>query len=359
MRYTKLTFMAVAAVAALALSSCAGGGTGETTDPEDQSLVVSIWADYYPATLAEDFEAATGIPVTIVNHATNEEVVSKLLANGGEGVDVAFVSGQYAQALNEAGLLEPLDKAAIPNEANLYPEAAELAYDLGNNYSMPYAWGTTGVCYRTDLVAEAPTSWMDLLDPAPDVVGKTTMLATERWMALPALKVLGYSMNSTSLEELDEVKTLLLETKQTLLAFDDTTFYSKLVSGEASLVEAWDGWCNYGIAEDPNISWVVPEEGSDLWVDTITVLKSSANKAAAMEFVNYILDVEVGKFVAENILYKVPNKAAMEALDPALLEQFPNMAMDPAELLKGEVVVDLGEFSPEYTRLATEIAAAG
>lgn len=358
MQFPKLTLAAAAAVAALALTSCAGGEPTTPVDPEEQSLVVSIWADYYPADLAETFEEATGIPVTIVNHATNEEVMAKLLA-GGSGIDVAFVSGQYAQALNEAGLLSELDKALIPNEANLYSEAAELAYDPGNVYSMPYAWGTTGLCYRSDLVPFEPTSWNDLLNPAPELVGKTTMLATERWMALPALKLLGDSVNSTDPAVLEEVKEQLLKTKPTLLAFDDTTFYSKLVSGEAWLVEAWDGWCNYGIAEDPNIKWVVPEEGSDLWVDTITVLKDSPNQEAAMEFVNYILDVEVGTFVAENILYKVPNRAAMEALDPALVEQFPNMGMTAVELLEGEVVVDLGEYSTEYTRLATEIAAAG
>jgi spermidine/putrescine transport system substrate-binding protein len=355
-RYRKLTFAAGAAIAALALSSCAP--SAETpTDPEDQSLVVSIWAAYYPETLAADFEAATGIPVTIVNHANNEEIFAKLLANGGEGIDIAFVSGQYADALNQAGLLEPLDKELIPNEANLYAEAAELAYDPGNTFSMPYAWGTTGLCWRSDLVAEAPTSWNDLLQPAADVTGKTTMLATERWMALPALKSLGYSVNTTDPAELEEARAQLIETKDTLLAFDDTTYYTKLVSGEASMSEAWDGWCNYAIAEDPNVSWMIPEEGSDLWVDTITVLKSSPNKAAAMEFVNYILDVEIGTFVAENILYKVPNQAAMESLDPALLEQFPNMAMSPADLLKQEAIVDVGDFSTEYTRLATEIAA--
>ena len=246
----------------------------------------------------------------------------------------------------------------IPNESNLYPEAAELPYDLGNAFSMPYAWGTTGLCYRSDLMSSEPTSWNDLLKPAADVTGKTTMLATERWLALPALKALGYSVNTTDQSELDEVKAQMLETKKTLLAFDDTTFYSKLVSGEASLTEAWDGWCNYGIAEDPNIKFVVPSEGSDLWTDTMTVLKTSENQEAAMAFINYILEPEVHSWVVENILYKVPNEAAMELVDPTLFETFPNLAMTPAELLTQEGIVDVGEFTPQYTRLVTEILAA-
>jgi len=359
---TIFTAAALSTAAALALTSCAsGGGGGDAIDPEaditEQSLTVGIWADYYPEDIAERFEEETGVPVTIVNHATNEEAVAKVTAGGDSGIDVLFVSGQYAQALNEQGLLEPLEKSLIPNESNLYAEASELAYDEGNQFSLPYAWGTTGLCYRSDLTGYEPTSWMDLLEPTPEVSGKTTMLSTERWLALPALKALGYSVNSTDEAELEEVKEQLLETKSTLLAYDDTTFYDKLITGEASLVEAWDGWCNYAIAESPETKFVVPEEGSDLWVDSMTVLKTSQNKEAAMAFLNFVLEPEQGAWVAENILYKVPNEAAMDSLDPALFEQFPNMAMTPEELAEQETIIDLGEYSTEYTRLVTEVTA--
>lgn len=352
---------AVVATAVLALSACGGGSGSADLNPEadisQQKLVVGIWADYYPEDLAETFEAETGVPVQIVHHATNEEIMAKLTAGGDSGIDVAFVSGQYAQALNEGGMLQELDHSLIPNIENLYPEAMEMAYDDGNTFSLPYAWGTTGLCYRSDLLPAEPTSWKDLLEPSAEVAGKTTMLSTERWMALPALKALGYSVNSENPDELAAVKEQLTATKPTLLSFDDTTFYSKLVTGEAVLTEAWDGWCNYGITEDPNIKFTVPEEGSDLWVDTMTVLKSSQNKEAAMAFLNYVLEPEVHSWAAENILYKVPNKAAMEALDPELLATYPNLAMTPAELAEQEVIVDLGDYSTEYTRLATEISA--
>ncbi|HEY1106315.1 spermidine/putrescine ABC transporter substrate-binding protein [Agromyces endophyticus] len=349
---------------ALALTSCASGGgdtAGETLDPDadlsKQSLTVSIWSDYYPEDLAEQFEQATGVKTTIVNHTTNEDIVAKLTASADSGIDVAFMSGQYAQALGEQGLLAKLDKSLIPNEENLYPEATELAYDEGNVYSEPYAWGTTGLCYRPDLTGFAPTSWNDLLNPKPELEGKTTMLSTDRWLAMPALKAAGYSVNTTDDAELDEAKAQLLKTKPTLLAYDDTTFYSKLVSGEAAMVEAWDGWCNYGIAENPDIEFVVPDEGADLWVDTMTVLNSSKNKEAAMAFVNYILDPEVQTWVAENILYKVPNQQAMEALDPALVEQYPTLGISVDDLMKQEAIVDLGDDTTKYVDLNAEVLA--
>ena len=357
---TRIAAVAAGGVAlVLAATSCSSGG-GEPADPTEagpQELVVSIWADYYPEDLAEQFEAATGIKLTIVNHTTNEDVVAKLTASADPGIDVAFMSGQYAQALAEQGLLAELDKSFIPNETNLYPEAHELAYDPGNRYSEPYAWGTTGLCYRPDLTGFEPTSWNDLLNPRPELVGKTTMLSTDRWLAMPALKAQGHSVNTTDDAELAEAMAQLIETKPTLLAYDDTTFYSKLVSGEAAMVEAWDGWCNYGIAEDPSITFVIPEEGADLWVDTMTVLESSKNKDAAMTFVNYILDPEVQTWVAENILYKVPNQAAMDALDPALLEAYPTLGITVDELFEQEVIVDLGEDTLKYVDLNSQVLA--
>jgi len=188
-------------------------------------------------------------------------------------------------------------------------------------------------------------------------VGKTTMLSTDRWLAMPALKAAGNSLNTTDDAELDAAKAQLIETKPTLLAYDDTTFYTKLVSGEAAMVEAWDGWCNYGIADNPDIAFVIPEEGADLWVDTMTVLESSKNKEAAMAFIDYVLDPEVQSWVAENILYKVPNQAAMEALDPALIESYPTLGITVDELFEQEVIVDLGEDALKYVDLNAEVLA--
>lgn len=352
--------LAVLAVVSVVVAACGGGaGDVEQNPTEDQSIVISNWEGYMPEDLPTTFAEQSGFDATVTFHATNEEIVGKLVAANGEGYDVAFVSGQFAQALAEQGLLADIDPEQIPNLANLYPEATELAYDPGNTFSVPYAWGTTGLCYRSDLVGQAPTSWMDLLKPAPEAEGKVTMLATDRWLMLPAQKALGYSVNTTDEAEMTEVKNLLLEAKTHLLAYDDTTFYAKLVSGEAVLVEAWDGWCNYGIAENADIGWVVPEEGSDLWVDTMVILKSSKNQAAAHAFINYVLDAANHAWTVENILYKVPNAAAMEQVDPALFETYPNLAVEPAELLGQEGLLDLGEAQPMYTDIATEVAASG
>lgn len=323
-----------------------------------EKLVISNWDGYMPKDMAEKFKAATGIDLEVSVHATNEEIMGKVTASGGEGFDVLFVSSPFAEALNNLGLLTPIDHAKVPNLANLYTEATQLKHDPGNAFSVPYTWGTTGLCYRSDLVKAEPTSWNDLLKPADDIKGKTTMLATDRWLMAAAFLASGMSVNTVEQADLDKARDQLIETKRTLLAYDDTTFYSKLVSGEASLVHAWDGWCNYGIAEKPEIKYVIPKEGSDLWVDAIVITKASKNPDAAHKFIDFVLNADNGKWVVENIMYKSPNKAGMEAVDKSMFEKYPNMAIAPADLLKYEQLRDLGNGMKAFSKTVSEVMAA-
>lgn len=321
-------------------------------------IVISNWDGYMPADLLKNFQEATGIEAELSLHATNEEIMGKVVAGKGKGYDVLFVSSPFAEALDKLGLVAKIDHSMIANMANLYSEAGALEHDPGNTFSVPYAWGTTGLCYRSDLVTGEPQSWNDLLKPADSLKGKITMLATDRWLMAAGMLSKGYSVNEADQGKIDEVKSSLIEAKGSLLAYDDTTFYSKLVSAEAHLVHAWDGWCNYGIGENAKIKYMIPKEGSDLWVDTMVVTSASENKEAAHKFINYVLSADVGKWVVENILYKVPNKAAMDAIDPALIESFPNIGIAPADLLKYEQLRDLGQTQKAYTKAVSEIMAA-
>lgn len=350
MRLRRILSAASAAGAVLLLSA----GLAQAAD----KLVISNWDGYMPKELAEKFKAETGIELEIAVHATNEEIMGKVVASKGEGYDVIFVSSPFAEALDKLGIAAKLDHAKIPNLANLYPEASQLKHDPGNTFSIPYSWGTTGLCYRSDVVKTAPTSWNDLLKPSDDLKGKTTMLSTDRWLMAAGELALGMSVNEVDPAKLEQVKALLIDAKKTLLAYDDTTFYSKLVSGEASLVQAWDGWCNYGITEKPEIKYVVPKEGSDLWVDTMVLIEGSKNKDAAYKFLDYILKADTGKWVVENIMYKTPNKAGMDAIDKSLLEKYPNMAIAPADLLKYEQLRDLGDGMKTFSKVVTEITSS-
>jgi spermidine/putrescine transport system substrate-binding protein len=270
-----------------------------------------------------------------------------------------FVSSPFAEVLRKQGLLADIDPVKVPNLKNLYPEATHLEYDQGNRFSVPYTWGTTGICYRSDKVTPAPQSWNELLNPSDALKGKVTMLATDRWMLGAGFLAKGWSVNDSDPAQIAAVRDQLIATKKRILSFDDTTFYSKLASGESLMAHAWDGWCNYGTQANAAIKFVVPKEGSDLWVDTMVVLKSSKHQDEAFKFINFMLAKENHAWVAENILYKVPNQAAMAGLSADLLKQYPNLTIAPAELLKMEQLRDLGGTTQKaYTRAVTEIMAA-
>jgi spermidine/putrescine transport system substrate-binding protein len=341
----------LAALTVLAVAVVAGSATAR---PSAVTLTISNWDLYTPEDLIPKFEKATGIKVKLAKHATNEDIMGKLEAQNGGGYDIVFVSGPFAESLKKRGWAAKLDHTQIPNRKNLYASAFKLGYDRGNNYSMPYTWGTTGLCWRSDLT-KTPKSWWDLLKPSADLKGKTTMLATDRWLMLPALRVLNYSINTVDPKKLAKAAAVLKETKKTLLAYDDTTFYSKLVSGEAKLVEAWDGWCNYGIAENPKIKFVVPKEGADVWVDTMVVLAKSKHQAEAHKFLNFVLRPDSGKSVTELVLYKTPNEVAMRQVKKSLAKQYPNLAIPPKKLLTYETERDLGKAQPLWSRTVSEI----
>lgn len=357
-----LAVVGVLTVIAAACSDTSSESAAPTsTEPavplEDQEIVVSNWAAYTPKGLVEAFEKETGVEVTLLeDHVNNEDVIGKLQASGGTGRDVVFISGHYVQTLVDNGWAATLDHAQIPNLANLYPEASELAYDVGNQYSVPYTWGTTGMCYRSDLVDVPIDSWNDLLEPDDSLKGKITMLGTERWLLQPALFTLGYSANTQDPAQIEEARDLTIAAKENLLAFDDTVFYEKLDSGEASLVQGWDGWCNY--AANENVEFVVPSEGSDLWADVMTVMESSENKEAAHAFIDFVLRPENHVKVAELVLYKVPSGPAMDLLDPAIVEAYPNLGITPEELLAYEALVPVGDAQADWSQAAAEIKAS-
>lgn len=322
-----------------------------------EKIVISNWDNYMPPDILERFTKETGIEVEKQIHATNDEIMGKVAASGGKGYDVLFVSQTYVEVLKKLGYLAELDQAKIPNMKYYYPEAFKLSFDPGLKYAAPYAWGTTGLCYRSDLV-ETPTSWYDLFQPKDELKGKVTMLSEERWLLAAGLKALGYSVNETDEKKLNEAKDLLIKAKATMLAYDNTTFFSKLVSGEALLVHAFDGWCNYGTTDNPAIKYVVPKEGSDTWIDSMVVMKSSEHKDAAYKLINFILEPKNHAWTVENILFKVPNKAAMEVVDKEVIAKYPTLSITPAEMVANEEVHDVGSAQKMVSRIVTEIKAA-
>jgi len=372
MRRRNAVRIAVACVAiGIVLAACSSGSSGGNSAggsaslslaPQETggvTLKVLAFADYMPPDIPKRFKELTGNTLDITTSASNEDAIAKIQAAGPGGYDIAWITSGFTQGLINQGALEPLDHSKLANLSNLYPQASELDYDPGNQYSVPYSWGTTGICYRDDLIKNTEIdSWDDLLHPSSELMGKVTLIDEDRWLMLPALKMLGFSMNTTDPDQLNQAADLLIDTKPNLLGYDGDTFYQKLVTGEALAVEGWDGYCNFGTAENPAIKYITPKEGADIWVDTMTIPKGSTHYDQAVQFINFILEPENQAWVAENILFKVPNEPAMESLDPKFLDQFPNMNMTPEELLQQEAVQNLGDGQQAFTDAVSRVKAA-
>ncbi|WP_413875614.1 spermidine/putrescine ABC transporter substrate-binding protein [Albidovulum sp.] len=323
-----------------------------------EDITFVTFSGYYPPQLFDEFEKATGIHVNLVEVATNEETMGRMVASNGAGFDVMIVSSPFVTALENLGMLAEVDHDKIPNLKNLYDEAFNLPYDPGLKLSVPYAWGTFGLCYRKDLVSPAPTSWADLLQPSDAIKGKYTMVPDERWFMEPAQKLLGKSINDVSEETLAAIRPLLESGKKDVLTFDGFTQGSRLISGESVMASTWEAWCNMAARDGGDVDYVVPKEGGDTWVDTFVIPKATEHKEAAETFIDFVLRPEVHSWLITELLYKVPNKAAMESVDPEFYKKYPAYRYTAADLGKNEILMDLGADAPRVSKFVTEVMAA-
>lgn len=343
----------VALTAASALALAVGAAQAAET------ITFVTFSGYYPPKLFEEFEAATGIKVDVVEVATNEETMGKMMAADGTGFDVMIVSSPFVTALQKLDMLSEVNHQNIPNISNLYPEAMKLSYDPGLKYSVPYAWGSFGICYRDDMLTAKPTSWMDLLKPSDELKGRYTLVPDERWFMEPAQLASGKSINDVSPETLETIRPLLIEAKKNVLAFDNFTMGSRLVSGEIAAAATWEAWCTMAMRDGgENIKYVVPKEGTDTFVDVFVIPKKAEHKEAAEKFINFVLEPEHHGWMISELLYKIPNKAAMDAADPELAKKYPPLRMTAEELLKNEILADLGADAPRVSKFVTEIMSA-
>ncbi|PIE33012.1 ABC transporter substrate-binding protein [candidate division KSB3 bacterium] len=319
---------------------------------EKPVLNVYNWDDYIDEETIPEFEEKFGVKVNYDVYDSNESLLAKLQA-GASGFDVIFPSDYMVNIMIQLDLLEPLDKTQIPNIANLDPALLDQPFDPGNKYSLPYTWGTAGIGYRADKVTEPVESWSVMFDPKYE--GRIVMLDDVRETLGAALKYLGFSFNSTNPEELAKAKELLIQQKSIIKAYVSAQGEQMLLSSDAWLVHNWIGDIYRVAAEDPNIKYVIPKEGSSKFIDTCAIPKTAQNKEFAHQFINFLLEAEVDARIHNRIQYLTANKAAMPLLDEALRNTMENMSAEIAEKL--EYIEELGRDTRLWDKTWTEIKA--
>ena len=321
------------------------------------------WEDYISQDAIDLFTEETGITVNMMNFTTNEDMMVQL-RNSPSSFDVVFPSDYCVERLVAENLLEEIDFARIPDFQYIDPNLKNPSYDKENRYSVPYMWGTVGILYNTQMVDEPITSWSALFDPKYQ--NNVFMMDSIRDTMGITLKYLGYGINTRNPLEMNEAKEALIKQKKDgiVKAYQVDETKDKMVAGEAALALMWSGDAQYAIDIDqqnaerngtePTLAYVVPDEGSNIWVDAMVIPKGARNKENAETFINFMCRPDVAQINCNEIWYSTPNLEAVELMGDDYVD---NLTMNPTQDIidRCEFFNDIEDIIPIYNAMWLEI----
>jgi spermidine/putrescine transport system permease protein len=320
-----------------------GGGAG-------RELNLFIWSGYIAPETLRRFEQRMGVRVNVDLYDSNEALLAKVQA-GNAGYDVLCPSNYIIEVLLRQDKLLPLDRRALPHFSNLDPRFLDLRFDPGNRHSVPYFWGTAGIGYNRRRVGEVD-SWSALWDPR--YRGRVLMLDDPRETFGAALKRMGESLNATDTALLRRAQDMLIAQKPLVRAYNSSNYEDVLLSGDVWLAQGWNGQFAKVMDQDPDLVYVVPREGSSLFLDSLVIPRGAPHPELAHAFIDFTLEAEVAAEICATMQYSTPNRAAFPLLPEALRR---NSAVFPPDEVtaRAELIEDIGEAALLYDRLWTEV----
>lgn len=341
-------------IASVAVTSLAGCGNKDSAYKNGE-VVVYNWGEYIDPDVITMFEEETGIKVVYDEFETNE-IMYPQIAAGAVSYDVVCPSDYMIERMIKEGLLAELDYNNIPNISNIDETYLEKSkqFDPENKYSVPYCWGTVGILYNKTMVDEPVDSWSILWDEK--YKDNILMQDSVRDAFAVALKSLGYSLNSTDEKELNEAKELLAKQKPLVQAYVVDQVRDKMIGNEAALGVIYSGEAIFTKRENPDLEYVVPKEGSNVWIDSWVIPKNAKNKANAEAFINFLCRDDIALKNFEYITYSTPNKAARELIQDEDIKNSKTAFPDPSTLDNCETYKYLGPENDElYSTLWNEV----
>lgn len=321
-------------------------------------VIVYNWGEYIDPEVLEMFEEETGIHVVYEEFETNEIMYPKI-QSGAIAYDLVCPSDYMIQKMLQNDLLQPLDFDNIPNAKNIgdvYFEKSQQ-FDPDNLYSIPYCWGTVGILYNKTMVDEPIDSWKVLWDTK--YKDSILMQDSVRDAFGVALKTLGYSLNSTSIHELTQARDLLIQQKPLVQAYVIDQVRDKMIGNEAAIGVIYSGEAIYTQSENPNLVYVVPKEGSNMWIDSWVMPKNAPNKENAEKFLDFLCRPEIALMNFEYITYSTPNEAAREMIEDPEIRDSEIAFPDDSILSRCETFTYLGEDADEvYNQLWREVKSS-
>ncbi len=346
MKFTKILPILLP-LAALVLSGC-GSDTesGEVADSEN-ILYVYNWDEYIADGVIEMFEEETGYTVVYDVFETNEGLYAKL-ASGDISYDVICPSDYMIAKMIANDMLEPIDYSKIPNLKYIgedYIESSK-AFDPDFAYSVPYTWGTVGILYNTTMVDEEVDSWSILFDEK--YRHNIVMLDSVRDSYAVALKYLGYSLNTLDEEELAEATELLIKQKPIVQAYEVDYARERMINNSAAMAVIYSGEALYSQDYNEDLEYVVPKEGSNIWIDGWVIPKNAENKEAAHAWIDFMCRPDIAKMNLEYITYSTPNTEVYDMLDDEDLKSSTTLFPDSDITDRCEAFSYLGEEGDKY-----------
>lgn len=307
-------FIACLLLTALTASVLAGCGQSSSAGSNGEVYVYN-WGEYIDPETIDMFEEETGIKVIYDEFETNEIMYPKVEA-GASVYDVICPSDYMIQKMVDNDLLSPLNFDNMPNAkenigAQYYEQAKE--FDPENQYCVPYCWGTVGILYNKTMVDEPITSWSVLWDEK--YADNILMQDSVRDAFMIALKLNGYSMNSVDPAELEVAKNSLIEQKPLVQAYVIDQVRDKMIGNEAAIGVIYSGEAIYTQRENPDLEYVIPEEGTNVWIDGWVVPKNAPNKENAEKFIDFMCRGDIALMNFEYITYSTPNTAAQALIE--------------------------------------------
>ena len=308
--------------------------TGCSQEEAGETVRIYNWGDYIAPGVIELFEEETGIEVVYDTFETNEDMYLKLKNSSGYTYDVVIPSDYMISKMLREDMLAEIDFNNVPNAAGIDERFKNLDYDPTGAYSVPYMWGTVCIAYDPEQVTEEVNSWDILWDE--DYSRRIFMIDSERDSIGVALLSLGYSLNSTDPDELEEAKQKLLEQKPLVLAYTGDDVKDKMIAREGALAVIWS--CDIGIIreQDDTLAYAIPDAGTNVWYDAAVILKDAENKANAEAFLNFLCRPDVAQMNADYMGSASPVSEALANQDESIRND-PIVNPPAEELAKYEV----------------------
>jgi len=332
------------------------GGQSPATTSTDE-LLIYTWSDYIDEESVEAFTAQTGITVRVAIYESNETMLARMLAGGGNNYSIIYPSDYMVQQMVELNLLRELDHDRLEGMDNLMEEFQDPSYDPGNRHSVPISWGTTGLVYNTARLTDPVDDWRFLWEHQDRLRQRITLLSDVREVMGATLKSLGYSYNATDPQQINAAFQALQTLKPAIASFTTDAWREQILAGDLLVSMAYSVDGITAMFEDDTLQYVIPQSGASLWTDAIVIPRTAPNVEGAYAWINYTLQPSAAARISERLSFATPNRVAYENLSDELRENQalfpPPEVLDRCERIKPLDAATNELFDNYWTRLTS------